>query len=155
MKDWTSRALCANLVPPCTRPGCRHKRGCPQRAAESAIANLFYRTELDDDDRTDPDGFTKQNDEEEARAVRICFDCPVWKECIRDAAERHPLTRYASWRYGVRGGLTEKDRRGAPGKAAGLWKEDGTPDIGAALAKAEAKRRQGQQERLDEGEGAA
>jgi WhiB family redox-sensing transcriptional regulator len=37
-------------------------------------------------------------------AKRVCFSCPVWRECLSEALDNRI-------QYGVWGGLTERDRR--------------------------------------------
>lgn len=52
----------------------------------------------------DPDLFFPSTREEEATALALCASCPVRAECLDYAIE-------AGERFGVWGGLTEKQRR--------------------------------------------
>ena len=54
----------------------------------------------------DPDVFFSTNRRDEERAVAICSTCPVSEDCLE-----HALS--ARERFGVWGGLTEKERRKA------------------------------------------
>jgi WhiB family redox-sensing transcriptional regulator len=54
--------------------------------------------------RADPDLFFPGSEEDAAEALRICAGCPVRSQCREWALE----TRV---RYGIWGGLTERDRR--------------------------------------------
>lgn len=52
----------------------------------------------------DPDLFFPANREEAEQALAICASCPVQPECLSYALE-------AGERFGIWGGLTEKERR--------------------------------------------
>lgn len=84
-RDWTSRARCAGQPP-----------------------NRFFPA---DDDT--PDGY--RNDEDlDALRREFCWTCPVRVQCLRDAyAEQRTAAACpdAAWTNGIRGGLTEQDRR--------------------------------------------
>lgn len=68
----------------------------------------------------EPGGYRESRDQREwreRRAARICDSCPVRRECLTEE-----LRRPASEQWGVRGGMTERDRRALlrlPAKADG------------------------------------
>jgi len=53
---------------------------------------------------SDPDGFFPVTPEGERAAIRVCQGCPVQQDCLGFAIE-------ARIRFGVWGGMTEKQRR--------------------------------------------
>lgn len=54
--------------------------------------------------QTDPDLFFPDKGGTTKPAKQICARCPVAEQCLADALERHD-------RYGIWGGLSERDRR--------------------------------------------
>ncbi|MBU8549757.1 WhiB family transcriptional regulator [Streptomyces sp. Babs14] len=44
-----------------------------------------------------------------AKAVSVCADCPVWRDCLTDALRTEGGSR-PEYRHGIRGGLTAYER---------------------------------------------
>ena len=53
---------------------------------------------------TDPEMFFPEKGESTGPAKRVCAGCEVWAECLQDALDRGE-------RFGVWGGLSERERR--------------------------------------------
>jgi WhiB family transcriptional regulator, redox-sensing transcriptional regulator len=75
-----------------------------QRSAEDGLAK-DYSWQVDSSCRgVDPEIFFPTTDEEASAAIAICETCPVRLHCLAFALERNE-------RYGVWGGLAEKERQ--------------------------------------------
>lgn len=107
-EDWERLAQCN--PPPCRKPGCTHRAGCPRAALLRRQDKFFF-----------PEGKRAESD----RAIETCLRCPVWAECLTKCAESE-----FDWGYGVYGGLWAYERR----------KRRGVPDLAGAIRKAEGKR---------------
>lgn len=59
--------------------------------------------------QTDPEIFFPNKGESIQKAVRICSQCPVRQECL-DAAMEEESARSGYGRYGIRGGVTARER---------------------------------------------
>lgn len=59
--------------------------------------------------QTDPEIFFPDQGESIREAVRICSQCPVRQECF-DAAMEEESARSGYGRYGIRGGVTARER---------------------------------------------
>ncbi|WP_309049274.1 WhiB family transcriptional regulator [Streptomyces sp.] len=56
------------------------------------------------------DFFPQPNDQRStAKAVAVCADCPVWRDCLTDALRTEGGSR-PEYRHGIRGGLTGYER---------------------------------------------
>ena len=84
------------------------------REAARRVARLGQRPAWHDRARcaeTDPEMFFPENGESARPAKRVCAGCEVAAECLQDALDRGE-------RFGVWGGLSERERRVLPSQPA-------------------------------------